>query len=133
MNRFVFSCVLAVAAAAALIWNPARAQGAEQATAGSAKPGAYYISEFEVTDAEGIRPYSLAVESTFRPYGGKYVVRGGKTVSLEGEPLKRIIMIEFPSLQQAQAWYDSPEYGAIRPIRHRTAKSRAFLMEGMPR
>jgi uncharacterized protein (DUF1330 family) len=49
------------------------------------------------------------------------------------EPLKRIIMIEFPSLQQAQAWYDSPECGAIRPVRHRTAKSRAFLMEGMAR
>jgi uncharacterized protein (DUF1330 family) len=134
MNRFIFSCILAMAAAAAPIWNPARAEDAAQPQARRpATAAAYYISEFELTDPEGIRPYSAAVESTFRPYGGKYVVRGGRTVSLEAEPLKRIIMIEFPSLQQAQAWYDSPEYGAIRPIRHRTAKSRAFLMEGMAR
>ena len=97
-----------------------------------AKPPAFYISEFEVTDAEGIRPYSAAVESTFAPFGGRYVVRGGQVTSLEGEATKRIVMIAFPSVEQAQAWYDSPAYRAIRPIRHRSAKSKVFIVEGLP-
>jgi uncharacterized protein (DUF1330 family) len=117
-----------VAAMLAITLSAARAQ----VPASQAKPPAYYISEFEVTDAEGIRPYSAAVESTFAPFGGRYAARGGKVVSLEGEPSKRVIMIVFPSLEQAQAWYDSPRYREIMPIRHKSAKSRVFIMEGFP-
>jgi quinol monooxygenase YgiN/uncharacterized protein (DUF1330 family) len=91
---------------------------------------AYYIAEFELTDLEGIKPYSAAVESTFTPFGGRYVVRGGKVSSLEGAPAKRVIMIAFPSIEQAQAWYDSPAYRAILPIRHKSANSRVFIMDG---
>lgn len=119
---------LAIAAAALLGLAPAGAQA--QSTAAAAKPPAYYISEFELTDPEGIKPYSAVVESTFQPFGGKYAVRGGKLVSLEGEPSKRVIMIGFPSMEQAQAWYASPRYQEIMPIRHRSAKSRVFIMEG---
>ncbi len=107
---------------------PARALHAQAAS--GAKPPAYYVSEFELTDPEGIRPYSAAVESTFTPFGGRYVVRGGKVASLEGEPTRRLIMIAFPSMEQAQAWYDSPRYRELMPIRHRSAKSRVFIMEG---
>jgi len=92
---------------------------------------AYYIAEFEVNNAEGIRPYSAAVESTFMPFGGRYVVRGGKVSSLEGVPAKRVIMIAFPSIEQVQAWYDSAAYRAILPIRHNSANSRVFIMEGL--
>ena len=116
-----------------LVLHPARARGAESAhISAAAKAGAYYISEFEVTDTEGIRPYSLAVESTFLPFGGQYVVRGGKVASLEGAPTQRIIMIAFPSMQRAQAWYDSDAYRALRPIRHRSANSRVFILEALP-
>lgn len=108
---------------------PAVARAQMQPESGARAP-AYYISEFEVSDPEAIRPYSAAVESTFTPFGGRYVVRGGKVVSLEGAPAKRVIMIAFPSLEQAQAWYDSPAYRSIRPIRHRSATSRVFIMEG---
>jgi len=101
------------------------------AQASSTKPPAFYVSEFEVTDPEGIRPYSAAVESTFAPFGGRYVVRGGQAKALEGEATKRIVMIAFPSFEQAQAWYDSPAYRAIRPIRHQSAKSRVFIVEGL--
>jgi uncharacterized protein (DUF1330 family) len=102
-----------------------------QAQPAGARAGAYYISEFEVTDMEGIRPYSAAVESTFTPFGGRYVVRGGKVASLEGNPARRVIMIAFPSMEQAQAWYDSPAYREILPIRHRSANSRVFILQGM--
>lgn len=100
------------------------------ADAPQAKPQAFYISEFEVTDREGIKPYSAQVDATFAPFGGHYAVRGGQTVSLEGEAPKRIVVIAFPSLEQAQAWYDSPAYRAIRPIRHRSANSRVYIVEG---
>lgn len=120
------AAVGAFAAAAALLPLQARAQASS-----TKPPPAFYISEFEVTDPEGIRPYSAAVESTFTPFGGRYVVRGGQAKALEGEETKRIVMIAFPSFEQAQAWYDSPAYRAIRPIRHQSAKSRVFIVEGL--
>jgi uncharacterized protein (DUF1330 family) len=116
-----------------LALGPAHAQSNERAAAAeTAQPGAYYLAEFRLTDAEGIRPYSAAVESTFRPYGGSYVVRGGKVTSLEGAPTQRIIMIAFPSMERAKAWYDSEAYRAIRPIRQRSAISRAFILGALP-
>jgi uncharacterized protein (DUF1330 family) len=98
----------------------------------SAKAPAFYVAEFELTNPEGIRPYSAAVESTFTPFGGRYVVRGGKTASLEGASTKRVVMIAFPSFEQAQGWYDSQAYRAIRPIRHQSATTKAFIVEGLP-
>jgi uncharacterized protein (DUF1330 family) len=116
---------IAIAAASPL---SAQAQSAPPALA-----PAIYVSEFEVTDPEGIKPYSAAVDATFAPFGGRYVVRGGKVASLEGEPTRRIVMIEFPSMEQARAWYDSPAYRAIRPIRQRSATSHVFIVQGVPR
>jgi uncharacterized protein (DUF1330 family) len=92
----------------------------------------YYISEFELTDPEGIKPYSARVESTFVPFSGRYIVRGGNPQSLEGDaPKGRFVVIAFDSVEQAQAWYNSPAYAEIRPIRHNSAKSRVMILEGI--
>ncbi|MGE1155196.1 DUF1330 domain-containing protein [Pseudomonas kitaguniensis] len=96
------------------------------------KFSAYFISEFQVTDNEGIRPYREAVESTIEPYGGRFVVRGGTIESLEGDPPARVIMIAFPSMRAALDWYRSDEYQTILPIRHRSAKARVFILPGLP-
>ena len=95
---------------------------------------AYYVSEFHVNDPEGIKPYSAQVESTFKPYGGRFVVRGGgDIVSLEGPPqYDRVVIIAFDSVDKALAWYNSPEYSKLRPIRHRTATSRVYIVDGLP-
>jgi uncharacterized protein (DUF1330 family) len=93
---------------------------------------AFYVAKFEVTDAEGIRPYSQQVEAMFMPFSGRYVARSGKTVSLEGEALKRIVMIAFDSMEQAQAWHNSPAYRAIRPIRYKSTTSRVYIVERAP-
>ncbi len=94
-------------------------------------PPAYYVAEFEITDPEGMRPYSAQVESTFKPYGGHFIVRGGKIISLEGvAPQRRRVVIEFPSVNNAQAWYNSAEYTALRKIRQRSAKTDVYLIEG---
>ena len=96
------------------------------------KRPAFYISEFEVTDPESIKPYSERVESTFAPFSGRYIVRGGNPISLEGEAARgRFVMIGFDSVEQAQAWYNSSAYAEIRPIRHNSAKSRAMILEGI--
>lgn len=125
---------LLMAAMCSLIWGPMQSRSAMAAQdlplANTQQPPVYYVSEFEVTDPEGIKPYSAKVESTFRQFGGRYIVRGGKSETLEGEATKRIVIIAFPSMEQAQAWYESPAYQEIRPIRHRSAKSRVFIVEG---
>ena len=101
-------------------------------TQSQSKRPAFYISEFEVNDPEGIKPYSQQVEATFAPFTGRYVVRGGQSASLEGDQPKRIVVIDFDSMTQAQAWYDSAAYRAIRPIRLQSAKSRVYVVEGAP-
>ena len=92
---------------------------------------AYYISEFEITDPKGLEPYRDRVASTFEPFGGRYIARGGRIVPLEAEaPKGRVVIIAFESMEKAQAWYDSPAYAQLKPIRHKAAKSRVFLVEG---
>lgn len=98
----------------------------------ASQPHAYYIAEFKITDPEGIKPYSARVASTFEPYGGRYIVRGGKIAPLEGEgPNDRMVIIEFDSMEKAQAWYDSPAYAQLKPIRHKNAISRVYIVEGI--
>jgi uncharacterized protein (DUF1330 family) len=105
--------------------------GAHAQEAPAAQPRAFYISEFVVTDREGMKPYSAQVESTFRPYGGRYIVRGGKVSTLEGEgPQGDMVVIEFDNVERAQAWYHSPAYRKLMPIRHRNATSRVYIVEG---
>jgi uncharacterized protein (DUF1330 family) len=98
----------------------------------SAATKAYYIAEFELTDPEGIKPYSAGVAATFKPFGGRFIVRGGKLVGLEGPPpASRTVIIEFPSMERAEAWYNSPEYTALRPYRQRSGGSRTYIIEGL--
>lgn len=119
-------------AAGAAFSRPAFAQATPVPQTAEAGP-AYFIADFQVFDREGIRPYSAQVEETFKPFSGRFVVRGGQSVSLEGEPVKGgIVVIVFDSLAQAQAWYASPAYAAIRPYRQASAATRAFIVEGTP-
>ena len=91
----------------------------------------FYISELEVSDPEGLKPYGARVASTLEPFGVRFIVRAGKIAPLEGEaPKGRIVVIAFESMEKAQAWYDSPAYQEIKPIRHKAAKSRTFIVEG---
>lgn len=95
-------------------------------------PAGYYMAEvFEVSDQDQFNTYGAGVPKTVEKYGGHFVVRGGKTETLEGEPPKRIVVIAFNSVADAEKWYNSPEYSAIRPIRQRSAKSRGFIVEGV--
>jgi len=93
---------------------------------------AYVIVELSVTDAATYERYKPVAEASVAAYGGTYKVRGGRTEQLEGERVPdRLIVLEFPDLATARAWYNSPEYQAALPIRLAGAKTaRLFLIEG---
>jgi uncharacterized protein (DUF1330 family) len=78
----------------------------------------YVIVDVEVHDPIAYRAYTEQVPATVALYGGRFVVRGGAYETKEGhwQP-QRIVVLEFPSMEAAKAWYDSPEYQAILPIR----------------
>jgi uncharacterized protein (DUF1330 family) len=92
-------------------------------------PG-YVVAEVDVTDPATFKQYSDKAPGTIAQYGGHYVIRGGKNTSIEGDAPKRFVVIQFENVEKAQAWEDSPEYSAIKPIRHKSAKSRVFIIEG---
>ena len=98
-------------------------------------PKAYIVTEVDVTgnmDAF-LKDYAAHVQATVDPYGGRYLVRGGRNVGVEGDPPKgRIVISVFDSFEKAQAWRDSPEYKKILPVRECEAKSRMYIVEGLP-
>jgi uncharacterized protein (DUF1330 family) len=100
--------------------------GRETAVAG------YVIVEVEVTDPEPYARYRARVPATVERYEGRFLVRGGTVQTLEGawQP-QRIVVLEFPSVERAWEWYNSPEYQEILAIRERHARSRAIIVEGV--
>ena len=85
---------------------------------------AYVIVDVEIHDPGAYREYTQAVPATLIPFGGRFVVRGGPSETLEGDwRPQRIVILEFPSVDQAKAWHASPAYAAILPIRHRHART----------
>ena len=97
----------------------------------SKAPG-YVIAEVEVHDAATFQKYGAKVPDTLKPYGGHYLVRGGKVEGVEGQaPKDRFVVLAFDSVDKARAWENSPEYEAIKPIRHSSATSRVFIVQGV--
>jgi uncharacterized protein (DUF1330 family) len=93
---------------------------------------AYVIAEVEVTDPAGFEEYRKQVPATIAKYGGKYLARGGATETREGDwRPKRLVILEFPSMDQARRWYDSPEYAPVLAMRLKAAHSKLLLAEGL--
>jgi len=93
---------------------------------------AYVIADIEITDPVGYEEYRRRVPATIAQYGGRYLARGGRAETLEGgwQP-RRLVVIEFPTMSQARAWYESDEYREPRAIRHRCSEGQAVLVEGL--
>ncbi len=92
---------------------------------------AYFIVDIDVTDPTAFEEYRKAVPATVEKYGGKFLVRGGRMEVVEGSwRPKRVVVTEFPSLEQAKRWYDSEEYRALKALRLRTSKGNVILVEG---
>jgi len=94
---------------------------------------AYAIAEVDVTDPAQFEEYRKLVPATIAQYGGKYLVRGGAVDSKEGGwTPKRLVVLEFPSMDAARRWYGSPEYAPVLAMRLKSARSRVVLVEGLP-
>ena len=92
----------------------------------------YVIVEIEVTDPVGYEEYKNLAGACVEKYGGKYVVRGDATETLEGDwQPKRIVILEFETVERAKEWLNSPEYREPRKMRHRTAKTNMIVVEGL--
>ena len=84
----------------------------------------YVLAFVDVEDPTSYSPYAAGVPATIAAYGGRYLVRNGKKEVREGTlPADRVVMLEFPSVEQAKAWYESEQYQALLPIRKRDRKS----------
>src|SRR5438067_2511889 len=93
---------------------------------------AYVIVEIEIIDPIGYEEYKKQAAATVHKYGGKYIVRGGKTEVLEGDwHPKRLVILQFESMQRAKEWLHCEEYREPRKLRHRTAKTKMVLVEGV--
>lgn len=93
---------------------------------------AYIIANVEVTDATTYERYRKDVPATIEQYGGRFLVRGGAVEALEGDfAPKRIVVLEFPSLERAKAWWDSPEYRPLRALRQSASRGDLFLVAGV--
>jgi uncharacterized protein (DUF1330 family) len=93
---------------------------------------AFVIVEIAIHDKEKYSEYIQLAPPSIAIYGGKYIARGGKTVSLEGswEP-ERMVILSFPTVKNAEDWWNSKEYAAAKAIRHQTATSKMIILEGL--
>ncbi len=91
----------------------------------------YLIVEVEVTDPEAYERYRPLAGASVARHGGKFIVRGGKTETLEGGwAPKRIVVVEFPSFEAAKKFYNSEDYREALKLRLAASKSKAILVEG---
>jgi uncharacterized protein (DUF1330 family) len=94
-------------------------------------PKGYIIAEIEITDPETYRQYMPLAQAAIAAYGGRYVVRGGDPRALEGErPPQRMVVLEFDSPEQAEAFYRSPQYQEAAAIRQRASRGHLYLLTG---
>ena len=94
-------------------------------------PKAYVIAAETISDEAGFAQYRPAVPPTVSPFGGKFIVRGGNFTSLEGTwPHPRLVIIEFPSRDAAEGWYNSPAYQEIISLRHKSSVGNLNIIDG---
>lgn len=93
---------------------------------------AYVVVQITVKDSARYEQYKAMAPGSIAQYGGRYIARGGATETLEGDwKPNRLVILEFPTMEQARAWYQSPEYADAMALRHATAESQMVLVEGL--
>ncbi|MEO7129588.1 MAG: DUF1330 domain-containing protein [Rhodoferax sp.] len=93
---------------------------------------AYVIFDINVTDSERYEQYKKLAPPVIAAFGGKYLTRGGNTEVLEGGWVpSRIVILEFPTVERAKEWLESPEYREARALRHVTATTNAVVVQGV--
>ena len=93
---------------------------------------AYVIADVEVTDPAHYETYRKQVLATIEQYGGRFLVRGGAVERIEGPwAPNRVVILEFPSREQALRWYRSPEYTPLAQLRQSASNSNLVIVDGV--
>lgn len=115
--------ILLCAAAAGFAAGQAAAQPSKKA---------YLLVQADVTRPEQYQEYAKHSPGIVARYGGRYLARAGRTLTLEGSPARsRVVVVEFPSFDQARAFYESPEYAAARKLREGAGSAQFVVVEGL--
>lgn len=92
---------------------------------------AYVIVDIDVIDPVGYEEYKKLASAAVALYGGRYLARGGPNETLEGDwHARRLVILEFESLERAKTWFNSPEYAPARALRHKTAHTNMVVVGG---
>ena len=93
---------------------------------------AYLIAEVDVTNPTAYEEYKKLAPAAIARHGGRYLVRGGASETLEGPAMtQRMVILQFESMEQARSFYHSPEYSAAREKRKDAATARFVIVEGL--
>ncbi len=93
---------------------------------------AYMIAKIKVTDPEQYKKYIAVTPGILAKFGAKFIARGGETITLEGpEETRRVVLVEFPSLDRAREFYASPEYQEAITIRANAAEMSMIAIAGV--
>ena len=112
--------------AAAIVCVSALAIGAQ------APKKAYILVQVDVTNTPQYGEYAKLSPGIIEKFGGRFVARGGRSMTLEGTPApSRVVIVEFPSYERAQEFYNSAEYQAARKVRAGAATAQFVLVEGL--
>ena len=94
---------------------------------------AYIVVDISVNDPAAYEEYKKLAPPSIAQYQGRYIARGGATETLEGSwSPTRLVILEFPSMAQARAWWASPEYAPAKALRNRSASSKMVVVDGLP-
>ena len=91
----------------------------------------YWIARVDVKNPDAYKKYVEGTAAAFAKYGARFLARGGRSQQLEGPMRARNVVIEFDSLEQAVACYNSPEYRAAHQHRIGAAEAEIMVVEGV--
>lgn len=95
---------------------------------------AYIVVHLEIHEPVRYEEYKKLAPASIRQYGGRYLTRGGAREVLEGDWVpERLVVLEFPDMDRARAWWNSPEYAPAKAMRNAVAVSSLVLLEGLER
>ena len=93
---------------------------------------AYVVVQVTVKDPGRYEDYKKLVPPSLEKFGGRFIVRGGATETLEGDwAPRRFVIVEFPSVEQAKAWWNSPEYAEAKALRQATSETQMIVVPGI--
>ena len=93
---------------------------------------AYVAVDIDIHDPETYERYKALAPPAIAAYGGRYLARGGETRVLEGDwRPRRFVLLEFPSMEQAELWWGSAEYADAKALRQQCSTTQMLLVSGI--